>query len=99
MANANQTKGNTGNRYPESMKKKVVEFIESKGRGGTTQAQKKFGVSYIAVRSWMNKYGSGAKNSPKDASPAKNGIAKFPKREFNALVKKFKIDAMELLSR
>lgn len=97
MANTNQTKGNTGNRYSEATKKKVVEFIESKGRGGTTQAQKKFGVSYIAVRSWMKKYGPGAKNSPKGAA-VKVANKKFPKREFNALVKQFKIDAMKLLA-
>lgn len=46
-------KGKTGKRYTQAEKKRVLDFINSQGRGGIAAAQKKFGVSYIAVRRWM----------------------------------------------
>lgn len=47
-------KGNTGKRYTDDQKKKILEFVNSQGRGGISAAGKKFGVSYIALRRWMN---------------------------------------------
>jgi transposase-like protein len=47
-------KGNTGKRYSEEQKKQILEFVEGRGRGGISAAGKKFGVSYIALRRWMN---------------------------------------------
>jgi transposase-like protein len=61
-------KGNTGKRYTEDQKRRILEFVKSRGRGGITEAGKKFGVSYIALRRWMN----GAGTSRKAGRPAKN---------------------------
>lgn len=47
-------KGNTGKRYTDDQKQKILEFVNSQGRGGISAAGKKFGVSYIALRRWMN---------------------------------------------
>jgi hypothetical protein len=47
-------KGNTGKRYSEIQKRKILDFVKREGRGGITAAGKKFGVSYIALRRWMN---------------------------------------------
>lgn len=47
-------KGNTGKRYTDAQKKQILEFVAAKGRGGISAATKKFGVSYIALKRWMN---------------------------------------------
>ncbi|MDB5102771.1 MAG: hypothetical protein JWP91_460 [Fibrobacteres bacterium] len=47
-------KGNTGKRYTDEQKAKILEFVNGQGRGGISAAGKKFGVSYIALRRWMN---------------------------------------------
>ena len=47
-------KGNTGKRYTDDQKRKILDFVNSQGRGGISKAGKKFGVSYIALRRWMN---------------------------------------------
>lgn len=49
------SKGNTGNRYSDAHKKEILNFIERSGRGGISAAQERYGVSYIAIRSWKNK--------------------------------------------
>lgn len=52
-------KGNTGKRYTDAQKREILEFVNSQGRGGITAAGKKYGVSYIALRRWMNGAGVG----------------------------------------
>lgn len=52
-------KGNTGKRYTDAQKKQILDFVASQGRGGISAATKKFGVSYIALKRWMN--GAGGK--------------------------------------
>ena len=44
-------------RYAEDFKKQVLDFVESVGRGGATQAAKKFGVSPISISNWKKKLG------------------------------------------
>ena len=48
-------------RYDQKKKDAVVAFIqqhnEKKGRGGQSAASKKFGISPITIRSWMEKAG------------------------------------------
>ncbi len=61
MASKKKAKGNTGKRYTDAQKKKILAFVEKSGRGGISAAGKKFGVSYIALRRWMNGEGSGRK--------------------------------------
>jgi transposase-like protein len=53
-------KGNTGKRYSDAQKTRILAFVNKQGRGGISAAGKKFGVSYIALRRWMNgKTGAG----------------------------------------
>ena len=47
-------KGNTGKRYTDEQKRDILAFVNAQGRGGISAAGKKFGVSYIALRRWMN---------------------------------------------
>lgn len=47
-------KGNTGKRYTEEQKQAILAFVNSQGRGGISAATRKFGVSYIALKRWMN---------------------------------------------
>ena len=47
-------KGNTGKRYSTEQKREILAFVNAQGRGGISAAGKKFGVSYIALRRWMN---------------------------------------------
>jgi transposase-like protein len=47
-------KGNTGKRYTDEQKREILAFVNAQGRGGISAAGKKYGVSYIALRRWMN---------------------------------------------
>lgn len=46
-------KGNTGRRYSEAERRKILAFVEKRGRGGISEATRRFGVSYIALRRWI----------------------------------------------
>lgn len=52
-----QKQGFTGNRYTPEQKKKVTAFVQEydskHGRGGIAAAQRRFKVSYIALRNWL----------------------------------------------
>jgi transposase-like protein len=58
LAKTERKKGNTGKRYSEAERKKILAFVEKYGRGGITAASRQYGVSYIALRRWM-KHGPG----------------------------------------
>lgn len=67
-------KGNTGKRYTDAQKREILDFVEAQGRGGITAAGKKFGVSYIALRRWMNGEGvTGRKAGRAGANKAFDG--------------------------
>ena len=70
-------KGNTGKRYTDAQKREILDFVAAAGRGGITAAGKKYGVSYIALRRWMNGTGAtgaaGAKGR-KAGRPATKGM-------------------------
>ncbi len=54
MAKQNEvTKGPTGKRYTTEQKQEIYDFLKSKDgeRGSISEAMKKFGVSYILIRS------------------------------------------------
>jgi len=62
--------GDTGRRYSDAERQKILAVVNSSGRGGITKATKQFGVSYIALRRWMQSSGipigrSGALDSKK----------------------------------
>ena len=56
-----------GKRYSPEEKREVVDFVNrhnaEKGRGGASEASRKFGVSQLTVAGWL-KGGSGAGNLP-----------------------------------
>jgi transposase-like protein len=49
----------TGKRYSEELRKEILAYVDSAGRGGITEAKKKWGVSYIALKRWMDGAGGG----------------------------------------
>lgn len=73
---------NTGKRYSDSQKEKILEFVEKYDekheRGGMSRAQEKFNVSYLTIRSWM-KPGVKAKKMGRPAKTAKptKGVKKI----------------------
>ncbi len=68
---SSRKKGDTGKRYSPEEKKKIIEFVNSQGRGGISRACKKFKVSYIALRRWLE--GAGVKAG--NAKSARGGKA------------------------
>lgn len=65
-------KGDTGKRYTEAERKKILAFVEKHGRGGISAATREFGVSYIALRRWI-KLGPGGAPRGTRAKPALDG--------------------------
>lgn len=57
---ASRKKGDTGRRYSETERKEIIKYVNSLGRGGLSSATKKFGVSYIALKRWMDGAGGSA---------------------------------------
>lgn len=53
MTKTSRKKGDTGKRYTEAERKKILAFVEKQGRGGISAATRQFGVSYIALRRWI----------------------------------------------
>lgn len=64
-------KGNTGKRYTDDQKREILDFVAGQGRGGITAAGKKYGVSYIALRRWMNSAGGGPRKAGRAAAASK----------------------------
>ena len=58
-----QIVGGTGNRFSEETKKEAVKYLEKEDtvRGNIKRAMALYGCSYIALRSWLNRYGSDSK--------------------------------------
>lgn len=69
----NTKKRTTGTRYSEEERIRVVRYVESIGKHGAIKAAiKKFGVSYIALRVWLQKYGRNSGGTYKQPSKAVN---------------------------
>lgn len=83
-------KGKTGKRYTEAEKRKILAFVASQGRGGISSAQKKYGVSYVAMRRWMNGVGVNGAKVPKGSTYSRQS------KEFEKFVKQFKLFAAKL---
>lgn len=103
MANTKNIQGNTGNRYTDAQKRKILDFIKNGGRGSISAAQQKFNVSYIAIRSWMNKEKD--KNGPTKPAGSKtsiNATVRVLLKEFRAKQKQsdkeFAVKLKEILS-
>ena len=61
-------KGNTGKRYSEAERRKILAYVAKRGRGGISAATREFGVSYIALRRWIKLGPEGAPRAAKAAS-------------------------------
>ena len=75
---ASKAGSGTGKRYSPELRKEILDFVASAGRGGITQAKEKWGVSYIALKRWMNGAGAGKpgrkpKGAPLAAAPKADG--------------------------
>lgn len=95
-------KGNTGKRYSAEQKAEIVAFVNSQGRGGISAACKKFKVSYIALRRWLEGAGVKAGNSKKaGASSAsdKRAVATLKKAAAEAKSLRKQITALHRLLR
>jgi transposase-like protein len=95
-------KGNTGKRYSPEQKAEIVAFVNSRGRGGISEACKKFKVSYIALRRWLEGAGVTAGNSKKAGRPAggdKRAAATLKKAAAEAKALRKQITALHRLLR
>ena len=70
MNKSPRKKGNTGKRYTEAERRKILAFVQRRGRGGISAATREFGVSYIALRRRIKRGPGGA---PRGAA-AKAGL-------------------------
>jgi transposase-like protein len=71
MATTTRRKGDTGKRYTEAERKRILDFIAKRGRGGISAATREFGVSYIALRRWMQNGPAGKLGKAGKASAGK----------------------------
>lgn len=42
-----------GRRFTPKEKRTILKFVDERGHGGFAEAQRKFGVSYTAIKFWM----------------------------------------------
>ena len=82
-------KGNTGKRYTDAQKKRIVAFVTAQGRGGISKAMKKWGVSYIALARWMK--GGPKKRGPKPGAKATRGLGKVGTRRVSQALSSMKV--------
>lgn len=73
MNKSSRKKGDTGKRYTEAQRKKILDFVAKRGRGGISAATREFGVSYIALRRWMT-FGPGGAPRGKTIASARAGL-------------------------
>lgn len=70
----------TGVRYPEALKKQVVEFVEKhnsrKGRGGQSAASSKFKITPLTIATWLKAAGVKSGGSKTAKKAAKKQVAK-----------------------
>jgi hypothetical protein len=75
-------KAKKGIRYTAELKQEVVDFVvaynSANGRGGQSQAAKKFNLSVITVSTWLKKGGAKAKVAKVSKVAAKKGSAAAP---------------------
>lgn len=98
LANKSRKKGDTGKRYSTAQKKKIIAFANKAGRGGISAACAEFGVSYIALRRWMDfgPEGNGRKvGRPRKEASATGGAAKSNTSAL-AIIKEIKIQLTAL---
>lgn len=68
---AKKTTSNTGKRYSETEKEKIIAYMNKFDHGGMSRAQEKFNVSYLTLRSWIQPKGKDSKNVGRPAKAPK----------------------------
>jgi transposase-like protein len=99
-------KATKGRRYTPAEKKKVVDFVNehnaANGRGGQSEAAKKFNISQLTIAKWLKQgvkggspsstpaaaSGSAAESAPKAKKAAKKGAKKGAKKAAKKSAKK-----------
>ena len=81
-------KGNTGKRYTDAQKKKIISLVEKTGRGGMALAMKTYGVSYIALARWIK--GGPKKRGPKPGAKTV-GLGKVGARRVKQALSSMKV--------
>ena len=96
---AKVTAAKKAKRYTDDVKKQVLDFVESIGRGGISQAAKKFGVSPLSISNWKKKLGGGesATKSRSEAKPSGRDqvLAKMTKLSSEMVSTEKKLAAMQ----
>jgi len=64
-----------GKRYNAAEKAEILSFVEQLGRGGATQAAKKYGISPLTLSNWKKASGTSARKV-KGGAPDKDGVLK-----------------------
>ncbi len=64
-----------GIRYDADYKRKVVDFVKAKGRGGLTSAVKEFKVSALTISRWIKNDGKIIKRGRPGRKPGSGRIA------------------------
>ncbi len=76
-------KSKLGSRYSDEQKKELTDFVTSynaaNGRGGSSQAAKKFGVSPLTVVAWLKAAGVKGSSNKVAKKASKAATAKAPK--------------------
>jgi hypothetical protein len=65
-------KGDTSKRYTDAQKRDILAFVDKHGYGGMTQANKKYGVSYLAISRWRDEMGIGKVKITKEKTNGHN---------------------------
>lgn len=82
MSTKSKKKAQTGVRYSNEEKQKVVDFVSeynsSKGRGGQSVAAKKFKVTPLTIATWIKSLGKKAATPAKALKPVKAAKAAKP---------------------
>jgi transposase-like protein len=88
MSTKSKKKAQTGVRYSNEEKQKVVDFVSeynsSKGRGGQSVAAKKFKVTPLTIATWIKSLGKKAAAPSKAVKPVKAAKAAKPAKPAKA---------------
>jgi hypothetical protein len=85
-----------GKRYSDAEKAEILNFIAQQGRGGATQAAKKFGISPLTLTNWKKASGASPKKS-KSGSIDKDAVLKVLSGKGFKIVRSLNIITGEIL--
>ena len=93
---ASAKKAMKGKRYTPEEKSEILAFVEAQGRGGQSQAAKKFGVSALTISNWRKAGGGSAAKATTKAKATATAQVKVSSDPWKQMVElKKDIDIME----